>query len=364
MLVTKRQKRGAEVSAANLSIQLQEMGHTVIFTGLYQPSTDIIDINGIVTEDLGGTDNVFFSYNKLRHLLNLIKKHDVNIIQANGSDTLRYAVAATFINRQVKLVYRNISKISYWINGSTTKKIYNRFLFKRVDAVASVGNHSANDLIATLKISPEKVNVIRRGIPIHLVNKKEARCKIAEEISINKDKTILVWAGALSREKNPLFMMEVMSMLQKMKIPCFLILAGVGYEESKIKAVIEKNQLNNIQLVGYRSDISELLAAADLLVLTSNIEGVPGIVLEAAIQQTPAIAINRGGVAEAILDGKTGLLLQNHDVQLFANAIEQLINNRELRINFGNSASEWVKKEFNEAQNAEAFSKLYHSIVS
>jgi len=363
MLVTRRQKRGAEVSAANLSRQLQVMGHTVIWVGLYQPSTNILEVTEVITKDLDGRDDLFFSCKKFRHLLHLVKQYKVDIIQANGSDTLRYAVAVAFLNPYIKLVYRNISKVSYWINGSFIKKMYNRLLFSRVTAIASVGTNSANDLSSTLKIPQNRIKVIRRGIPLQVINKVTVRQKITNELSIPVEAFILVWIGELAFEKNPLFMIDVMVELQRRNINCYLVMTGKGKEESNILEAIKKYRLQNVQLTGYRSDAVEILAAADLLVLTSYVEGVPGVVLEAAMQQIPAVAVNKGGVGEAVIDGKTGILIDDHNVEFFSDAVEKLIKDENLRKKMGQYAYNWVKEEFDEKQNAEAFSKLYQAIT-
>src|SRR5690606_29417744 len=63
---------------------------------------------------------------------------------------------------------------------------------------------------------------------------------------------------------------------------------------------------SNLFFHGYQQDVSPYLAAADILVLTSDTEGLPGVVLEAAHFSVPTVASEVGGIKECLINGKTG----------------------------------------------------------
>src|SRR4051812_29547527 len=94
-LVTRRQYRGAEVFAAELSSMLSSHGHTVIYTGLYDPPANALVAEGSINKDLGGK-KMFLNPWLLWKLIILIRTSKPDIIQANGSDTLKYAVFAKY----------------------------------------------------------------------------------------------------------------------------------------------------------------------------------------------------------------------------------------------------------------------------
>jgi glycosyltransferase involved in cell wall biosynthesis len=361
MLVTRRQKRGAEVSAANLSKGLHERGHRIIWAGLYPPKNDVLELDGIMNIDLkGGTS--FFSIAKWRHLRKIIKEYKVTIIQANGSDTLKYALAARWGFTSCKVIYRNISLVSYWIGASTLRKLFYRWLSQKADYVVSVGKPSREDFIKTYQYPENKISVIHRGIPVHPLDKKTCRDKIIVEFNLPQDAKILVWAGALSIEKDPLFALEVFCRVQKRMNPVFLIYAGKGNLDKELLQEKARLGLDHIILTGYREDLPALLAGSDLLILTSRIEGVPGVVLEAGVQQTVSVAINVGGVGEAIEDGKTGVLISERDADLFANQVIDLLNNSSLLSQYAEAAFQNVKNHFHEAVTTGAFVELYRRL--
>lgn len=129
-LVTKRQYRGAEVFAANLSSELLILGHEIIFAGLYKNNNEILTVDNALNIDLALKKEGFLSLKLIKNLVRLIKTTKPDVIQCNGSDTLKYMVAASYFLPEVPILYRNISMISEWVDN-TSKKVLYRNLFKK-----------------------------------------------------------------------------------------------------------------------------------------------------------------------------------------------------------------------------------------
>jgi glycosyltransferase involved in cell wall biosynthesis len=363
MLVTKRQHRGAEVSAANLSRQFISKGHRLTWLGLY-PHPAGIQIPGAVNADLPGEGTGFLEWKKIRHLSRLIREFKIDIIQANGSDTLKYAVIAALLAGRGKIVYRNISLISYWVQRSYFKKILYRWLMRGADHVVSVGEASRNDFINTMRFPPDKISVIRRGIPFRKLEKQSARQQLLKTFALPSEAFVLVWAGSFSSEKDPFLAIETFRCISKNLKPIYLIMAGAGPLESQTHQLIAHYDLTDrILLLGHRSDLDLLLAGSNLLLLTSAVEGVPGVVLEAAIQETPSVCTNVGGVREVIIEGITGILIEERSAQHLSNAITELIHDASRVAQMGKSAQQWVKEEFDEQKNTIAFENLYQQLL-
>jgi glycosyltransferase involved in cell wall biosynthesis len=95
---------------------------------------------------------------------------------------------------------------------------------------------------------------------------------------------------------------------------------------SEMEAEIERLDLTDrFHLLGWRRDVRALLGAADLLVLTSLWEGLPRVVLQAMAAAKPVVATRVDGTPEAIDEGRTGFLLDPHDVEGLADRINRLI---------------------------------------
>ena len=207
-LVTKRQFRGAEIFAANLSLELIKFGHEIIFAGLYKNDNEILLVKKARNIDLLERKATIFSTLLVAKIAKLIKEERPDIIQCNGSDTLKYMVATTyFLSVTPPIVYRNISMISKWMIGSPKKIIYQK-IFSKISHVSSVGNEAKEDFLKTFKYPAENVSVIRRGIPAHKVHRKLAREKVLKDFKLNSTDKIVIHMGHFSPEKNHIFLLD------------------------------------------------------------------------------------------------------------------------------------------------------------
>jgi glycosyltransferase involved in cell wall biosynthesis len=362
-LVTKRQYRGAEVFAYNLSKELMNENIQIIFAGLYRNTQDALQLENTVNIDLAPRKPRFFSIALAWQLYKLIQKEKPDIIQCNGSDTLKYAVAVSLFQRKVKIIYRNISIISKWFSNPL-KKVFYKLLFKRVDYVTSVGQFALQDFIKTLNYPSKKTIVINRGIPLIEVNKQEAQKKLRQEFNLSQQDKIILHIGNFSEEKNHVFLIDVFDKLAKERNDIKLILVGKGLLFDEIKnLILEKGLEDTVFLAGFRKDIPYLLSGSDIFVLSSKVEGVPGVILEAGAQKIPAIAVDVGGVSEVLIPNETGILLPDFDTKNFTQNIIKLIDNEKLRSTYGKNAYELVSQNYQPKQTVKSFINLYETLI-
>ena len=362
-LVTKRQYRGAEVFAANLSTELIALGHEIIFAGLYKNDKDALQVENALNLDIAESKAGSFSLSLVNKLVQLIKKNKPDIVQCNGSDTLKYMFAASFFTPGVPVLYRNISIISEWITSSPKKILYKN-VFKKIDHVSSVGEEAVADFIKTFNYSSSKVSVIRRGIPIREIRDNKVLETYRSELGILKKDKVAVHVGNFSPEKNHDFLLDLFAELKEEnpEVKLFCVGTGILFEEVKQK-IKERNLEETVFLLGFRKDIPEILAVSHCFVLSSTVEGVPGVILEAATQRKPSVATDVGGVSEVLLDNKTGFLIKDFQKEEFKKKLLNVLWDEKLRERLGENAFELVYDEFNPVKNALRFQELYQQLI-
>lgn len=361
-LVTSRQYRGAEVFAANLSSELLSFGHQIIFAGLYQNFSDVLEVSGARNLDLYDKKTGNFSFKLVKALVEIIQIEKPDIVQCNGSDTLKYMVAASFFTPKVPVTYRNISTISEWIDNPLKLFIY-KILFKRVDHVTSVGGQSIGDLISILDYPAEQTSVIRRGIPLKKMDLSSST-ELRRKLELKDSDKIVIHIGNFSPEKNHEFLLDVFSDLKISNPNIKLVLVGTGITFERINEKIQEFGLNHTVFpIGFQKDIPELIAQVNCLALCSKVEGVPGVILEAGSQKKPSISTNVGGVKEVLIDNETGYIIDDFNKKEYTRKLVQLVNNRELNKEMGNKAYNLVIEEFNPEMNARKFEKLYEGLL-
>ncbi|MCH4823805.1 glycosyltransferase [Gramella lutea] len=362
-LVTKRQYRGAEVFAANLSKELINFGHSIIFAGLYKNDSNILRVEGAQNLDLSEGKSSAISISLIKTIVKLVKDANPDVIQCNGSDTLKYMVLANFYLKKRPLVYRNISTISEWLGSDLKLTLYKK-IFSRVDHVTSVGSESIQDLIETLNYPKEQTSVIRRGIPNDKLNNEDFGFELKKELGLEGDSKIVMHVGNFSPEKNHTFLLEIFQDLKNSHPEIKLVCVGDGVTYGDIDQKIKNNGLKEtVFLLGFRKNIPELLSASDCVVLSSLVEGVPGVILEAAVQEKPTVASNVGGVKEVLIDEQTGFIIDNFDKDRFRNKIVEICENETLRKTLGTNARNLVVEQFNPKKNARKFEELYADLA-
>ncbi len=362
-LVTKRQYRGAEVFAANLSMELIKLGHQIIFVGLYKNDTNILEVPGAVNIDLVEKKEGSFSIQVVQELRKTILETKPDVIQCNGSDTLKYMVAVSFLIPKTPILYRNISMISEWVSKGLKRHLYKK-IFSRISHVSSVGEEAIEDFIRTFNYPREQTSVIRRGIPLKDVGVNFHSEKLRTELGLESTDKIVMHIGNFSPEKNHEFLLDVFSGIKETYSDIKLVLVGTGIT---YQAVIEKIQNLGLKKtvfpIGFRKDISELLAQADCFALCSKVEGVPGVILEAGSQKKPSISTNVGGVKEVLINNETGYIIENFDKDEYTRKLIQLVSNKKLNSEMGGKAYKLVVEEFNPEKNVKKFENLYERLL-
>jgi glycosyltransferase involved in cell wall biosynthesis len=121
---------------------------------------------------------------------------------------------------------------------------------------------------------------------------------------------------------------------------------------------------DKLSFCGTAEETGEFYRESDLLLLTSDREGTPNVVLEAMASGIPVVATSVGGLPALVRDGKTGYLVDPHDEAAFADAVLDLVNDRDKRIAFGRCAREFVEHHHDLPQLEIQLGRLYEAALS
>ena len=365
-LVTIRQRRGAEVFATQLSDALTNRGHEVLVLGLLPAPERALTPESADFRDLQCTSNGRLSVRRLAEASAAVRRFGPDIVQANGSQTLKYgSLVKRTIASDIPLVYRNISMASDWVRKGV-HRAWGRWLVRTFDHISSVSEQSSQDFAEVYRVPAHRLSVIRRGILIpECVRGSEARAELISRTGTPSTAQLLAHVGSFTEEKNHEWLVDVFSRLAEKNLDAHLVFIGEGALRSKVESQIGALDLQNrVHVLGMQPNAAQLVAGADLFVLPSRIEGIPGAVLEAAAQGVPAVATNVGGMREAIVNGTTGLLVSPGDTEAFEDAILGLLADHTYRQRLGEAARSFVQKNFSMDTAADKFESLYERLVT
>ena len=364
-LVTVRQRRGAEVFATQLSDVLSMRGHDVVVAGLYPAPPNALTPKHAATVDLQAASSAKLSIRRLVTLAFLLREFRPDVVQANGSETLKYSsLARRLTGSRAPIVYRNISIASRWVHGAA-HQWWGRWLARALDHVTSVSEESSRDFGLTYGVPAGRRSVIRRGILTPDQPRTTwARRQLEALTGVSAGEPVLMHTGSFTAEKNHAWLIEAFHRIHATRPDVHLVLLGDGPLRTGIEARVQTLGLQrSVHLLGIRTDAADLVAGADIFVLPSLIEGIPGSLLEAAAQAVPAIATDVGGMREAVTDGQTGILVQPGDSAAFESAALALLSDETRRKAMGISARALVCERFSMDATASGFEKLYTELL-
>jgi glycosyltransferase involved in cell wall biosynthesis len=161
------------------------------------------------------------------------------------------------------------------------------------------------------------------------------RAEARDEFGIPADATALLNVGRFSVAKAQRYTIEAFARLREDHPDLKLVLVGEGTELENCKALCRKlNVEDDVIFAGYQADIAKMYALADVNVLTSLIEGLPRVVVEASLCKLPTACFDVPGVKEVIQDGVSGDVVASEDLDGLTKRIAGLLgspNNRKVK---------------------------------
>ena len=180
-----------------------------------------------------------------------------------------------------------------------------------IDKHIVVSEYLKKYLVNTYKNKNKKIAVIHNGVDTNFF-------KPISKVKENK----ISWIGRFSEEKNPLLFVELAQRNKKFDF----VMAGDGPMYELVKQYIRDNQIHNLKLLGKIKNSKSLIEESRAIVMTSRIEGLPIVILEAGSMGKPVFVPNVGGIPEYVVKGGNGIMHNNED-ELFSN-ISKYLNNK------------------------------------
>ena len=231
-----------------------------------------------------------------------------------------------------------------------------RAAIARSARTAAVSLRLARDLSQDLWIPPARILTIPNGVR-HV---RPQRVALRDELSLGPGDRLLVSVGNLYPVKGHQHLIDALARLAERHPRLHLAIAGRGELEGALAARARDHGLQGrVHLLGLRSDIPALLAAADVFVLPSLSEGLPLALLEAMFAGCPIVASDVGEVSAALADGRAGTLVEPGHPAALAAAIDGLLNDPNRARVLGEGARARATMEYGIGQMSRRYLEAY-----
>ncbi len=357
-----------QVSGLMRNLDSSEFDHR-LYTGFCAPDesdyldTVAKDINAIRIEGFGRRVNL---RGDLRAFLSLVKE-----VREFKPDVIHtHTAKAGFLGRIASILSFHHSIRVHTFHGHLLNGYFGSFkkflvvlaeknLAMFSHQLLAVGDKVRQDLLAAGVGTPNKFSLMPPGLQISaLPNKVASR----DFYGLSSQKLQCAFIGRVTRIKRPDRFLNVVSEIERRGLDIEFFIAGDGELLESCRARIAGDDLP-VKILGWQSNIERVLAAADIVVLTSDNEGTPLSLIQAGMSALPVVTTRVGSVPEVVLDGVTGFVT-GLDVQEVADALEKLAKSAELRARMGASAQEFTLSSFGVSRLVKDHELLYKKLLA
>jgi glycosyltransferase involved in cell wall biosynthesis len=238
---------------------------------------------------------------------------------------------------------------------SMFERTIGRIILRRSDAVIAV-SHAVGDHIAQGMKHRERLHVIPNGVDL-------TRFKPTSLSHEGPVRAMVV--GRLIFNKGPQFVLEAAPRVLASYPETRFVFVGDGPMEDELRLDASRRGVAaNVEFLGHRDDIPELLSTGAMAVRASLSEGLPLVALEAMAAGLPVIATDVGGTREVVDDGVTGFLLQPNDVEGLADRICRLAGDAGLRAEMGARGRAFVEQGYDWSRIAARTADVYRKVLA
>lgn len=277
------------------------------------------------------------------------------VVHAHSGNAVTLGAAATLGTKAMLIATR---RVDFPLNrGPGT-----RWKYGRAAAVVAISRRVRDVLVAS-GVPEGKVSVVPDGVDLSRAM-VAASAERLSALGVRAGVPLIVMVAALVGHKDPLTFVRAVAAARARGALFHALLAGDGFLADNVRAEAERLGLADVlTLAGWQDDADGLIAAADVVALSSREEGQGSVLLDAMQCGKPVAATAAGGIPDVVVDRQTGLLVPPGDATALGEALARLCTDQALRQRLGAAGSARVR-DFDVARTAARTLEVYRQVLA
>jgi glycosyltransferase involved in cell wall biosynthesis len=300
-----------------------------------------------------------FDVRSWRRLVDYVRSQRVDVIHAHkfGSN-----VWAALLGRALRVPVVIAHEHTWSFEGERLRRLLDRWVVARFsDAVIAVSEADRSRMISTVKMPSSRVVLIPNGISWPTDGDPHV---VRNELGIDPDAPVLAMTAVLRPQKAIDVMLGAMAILGRTHPNVRLLLVGPGESRDLRAAAARLGVADVVCFMGPRRDVANILAGANVGVLSSDFEGSPLAVLEYMAAGLPVVATDVGGLPQMVQHGITGFLVPPRDPDALAESVGRLLDDPVLARSMGERGRARQRRDFSTETMVRHVSDLYERLLT
>lgn len=306
--------------------------------------------------DLRIPDGIFGHARAIRALRSVVANGRYDVVHAHG---LRAGIDSALAARgkaTVITTVHNLVRSEIAGKRAVVDRLAEPLVVRLSDRTLSVSEEIAQRLRGALRSRADRVEVLYLGIG-SAPEVRMSRDEVREALGLDRHQHLAVAVARLAPQKAlPVLFDAIARTTQDVT----LVVLGEGPLSSELRALVARRGLDDrIRFLGFRRDVADIVAAADVFCLSSVWEGVPLAAQEAILLGTPIVSTDVGGMSELISDRRSGRLVPTGDAAALATAIDEVCASPDIRRSYIAQAQADLAEGFSTDKMLERLRVLY-----
>jgi sugar transferase (PEP-CTERM/EpsH1 system associated) len=312
-----------------------------------------------------GREGAVFQFNVPR-LVTVMRAVRPVIVHSRNWGGIEAVVAARIAGVPVTIHSEHGYELAMLSGLPLHRRLLRHFVYRIASAVAVVTNELRSYHAVQAWWRPEAINVIYNGVDGQEFSpQSQLRDSVRERLGIPKDALVIGSTGRMVPVKDFVTLLKAAEVLTPEMPNLRVVLVGSGPELSRLQDyVANSHQLaGHVTFPGAVDQVADLLNAMDIFVLPTLMEGMSNTLLEALAVGLPTVATRVGGNPEVVAEGVCGYLFAPQDVSGLVSQLRALLQDPQLRTDFGRAARERALQHFSLELMLRRYRDLYIDLV-
>ncbi|MBI4978405.1 MAG: N-acetyl-alpha-D-glucosaminyl L-malate synthase BshA [Spirochaetes bacterium] len=352
---------GSGIIATELGVAMARLGHEIHFISSALPVRLPVYEENIFFHEVSGLPYPLFEHppytlNLANKMVAVAREYKLDILHVHYAIPHSVsAILARDILGSVKVVTTLHGTDILLVGQDASYFDITRHAIVQSDAVTAVSDYLAETTKRVFSID-KQIHVIKNFIDTGVFSREQ--CK-ETDILRHGDEKIIIHVSNFRPVKDIGTLVRAFGKIRE-SVNAKLVLVGEGPELPAVKTVIDSLGLSkHVRFLGSQGTLPELLASADLFLLSSKVESFGLAVLEAMAMGVPAVSTDSGGIREVIEDGKTGFIVPAGNDPAMAKRAVELLTDDVMRKSFADACVRTVRERFSIDTAVEEYLRVY-----
>ena len=298
-----------------------------------------------------------------RRLVRLVRDEGIDLVHAHLTYAAIWGVLASRITGRpcVATLHVQPPEEPAWSRPGVRERLMGLLLDRWSAAVIAVSGAVRDAYVSAGRVDPAKIAVVHNGIDCEAFAPDSGRRSAARlQLGLAPGALAVLTVSVLREEKGLAVLLQAARAVAASVPDAVFLVAGDGPSSDALRARSEELGLaGRVRWLGFRRDVRELLAAADLFVLPTLRDALPTALLEAMAAGLPVVASDTGGIPEIVEDPRLGCLVPPSDANSLTRAITDLLRRPAERAAMGAAARDHVRARFSTRAWIERLDEVY-----